>query len=189
MKPPACRSPLGKEILTAYWLGELPAPEEQTAEEHLLGCAECSAQLEELAATAAGVRAAARSGNLRLVLSPSLLDCAAREGLRVRQYAPARGGSVQCTVTAEDDWLVGRLAADLGGVERLDVCFCSPGGFELERLRDIPFNAARREVIFTHPVALAMSVRRPETLLVKLVSVTGAAERVIGEYTFHHTPS
>ena len=42
--------------------------------------------------------------------SDEFLHRAAKQGARVREYAPPNGGQVECTVTAEDDILIGRLA-------------------------------------------------------------------------------
>ena len=65
-----------------------------------------------------------------MVVSDAFLKRAAEEGLRVREYAPPPGGSVQCTVTAEDDILVGRLAANLSAAKRVDLCICDDRGIE-----------------------------------------------------------
>jgi hypothetical protein len=49
--------------LVDYWFGELPASEEAAFEEHLFGCGECTAKLEDLEALGAAVRAAWREGS------------------------------------------------------------------------------------------------------------------------------
>ena len=45
-----------------------------------------------------------------MVVSDSFVKRVAEEGLRIREYAPPAGGGVQCTVTAEDDFLIARLS-------------------------------------------------------------------------------
>ena len=55
------RAPLAFETLIAWWLGELPQAEAGALEGHLFSCAHCASRGEELAALAAGVRAAVRS--------------------------------------------------------------------------------------------------------------------------------
>ena len=183
-----CTHPLDSGSLADYWLALLPATEEASLEEHLLGCADCSERLEEIAALADGIRQLARSGSLRLIVTQSFLDLAASQGLRVRQYAPPAGGSVNCTVTAQDDLLIGRLAADLSSAERVDVSLCSADGSERGRLRDIPFRRAHTDVIFNEPIQAARALASG-VLLVKLVAVEGQGERVLADYTFNHTAS
>ena len=74
-----------------------------------------------------------------MVVSETFLKRTAEDGLRVREYAPPAGGSVQCTVSAEDDLLIGRLAANLSGAKRVDLSLCDERGVEQLRLPDIPF--------------------------------------------------
>ena len=65
------------------------------------------------------LRALARSGSLRVVVGDALLRRAEDEGRRVREYTLLPGQSVACTVAADDDFLVGHLAADLSGATRV----------------------------------------------------------------------
>lgn len=143
-----CSSPIDAAILADYWLAAFPQPEEEAVEEHLLGCDRCAARLRELIALAEGVRNLAREGSLRMVVSDVFLKLAAEEGLRVRESAPPVGGGVQCTVTAEDDLLVGRLAADLSGTKRVDLCMCDEHGAEQFRLADIPIHSGPSSVVY-----------------------------------------
>src|SRR5690349_2320629 len=96
-----------------YWLAALDDPDEEAVEEHLFECDKCGERLRELIALVQGVRELARSGSLRMIVTETFLKSSAEDGLRIRQYAPAAGGSVECTVTAEDDILIARLAANL----------------------------------------------------------------------------
>src|SRR5262245_4771167 len=122
--PPNCQNPIDPAVLADYWLAGLTTSEEETVEQHLLACDRCGDRLREVIALAKGVRKLAREGSLDMIVSESFLKRAADEGLRVRQYAPPPGGDVQCTVTDEDDILIGRLAADLSGARRVDLCLC-----------------------------------------------------------------
>ena len=158
-------------------------------EEHLLGCDPCGARLREVIALAEGVRSLAREGTLRMIVSDAFLQRAAEEGLRVREYAPPPGGGVQCTVTAEDDILIGRLAANLSGAKRIDLCVCDERGVELGRLPDIPVNPAAGSVAFQESITFAKAAPTSK-MIVRLVALdeTGG-ERLLGEYTFNHTRS
>jgi len=124
-----------------------------------------------------------------MIVSEAFLKTAAEDGLRIRQYAAAAGGSVQCTVTAEDDILIGRLAANLSGVSRIDLSILNSAGVEQRRLHDIPFHSSAGSVICQESITFAKAA--PTTRLVyRLLSVdeTGS-EHPLGEYTFNHTRS
>jgi hypothetical protein len=183
----SCASPIDAALLADYWLGALASQEEEAVEEHLLGCDLCGARLREMIALAEGIRKLAREGSLRMVVSDAFLKRAAEEGLRVREYAPPPGGDVQCTVTSEDDILIGRLAANLNSAKRVDLCFCDEHGIERGRLADIPFNSAAGSVAFQQPITYAKAAPS-ETMIARLVALDDSGrEQLLGEYTFNHT--
>jgi hypothetical protein len=180
--------PIDAAALADYWLGVLVAHDEESLEKHLFECDECGARLREVMALAEGVRRLARQGDLRMVVSDAFLRRAAEEdGLHVREYAPPSGGSVQCTVTGNDDLLVGRLTANLSGARRVDLCWCDEHGVERVRLSDIPFRADAASVVLQEPITV-MKAARTRTQIARLLAVDDAgAERLLGEFTFHHT--
>jgi len=143
-----CTSPIDLAVLADYWLAALAKPEEEAVEEHLFTCEECGTRLREIIALVEGIRKLAREGSLLMVVSDVFLKRAAVEGLHVREYSPPNGGGVQCTVTAEDDLLIGRLASDLSSAKRVDLCICDPQGVERLRLPDIPFDPGAGSVAF-----------------------------------------
>jgi hypothetical protein len=185
--PVNCSNPTDAAVLADYWLGVLPEPEEAVVEEHLLGCDACGERLREVMALAEGVRNLAREGALRMVVSVAFVKRAAEEGLRVREYAPPPGGGVQCTVTAEDNFLIGRLAANLSGAKRVDLCICDGSGVEQLRLADIPVRSGASGVLYQESITFAKAAPSNK-MIARLVSLdeTGG-ERLLGEYTFDHT--
>jgi anti-sigma factor RsiW len=184
-----CENPIDIAALAEYWAGALPAAEEATIEEHLFACDECSARMPEAAALAECIRHAAQAGSLLMVVSDALLRRAAEGGLRIREYAPARGGSVECTVTADDDLLIGRLTADLSESQRVDLSLCDERGRERARLSDIPFDSRAGSVAFQQPIGYAKAAPS-ETMIARLVALDEAGrEKLLGEYTFKHTRS
>ena len=184
-----CSRPLDAAVLADYWLAALAGPEEESVEEHLLGCDQCGARLREVIALTEEVQRLAREGSLRMVVSDAFLRRAAEEGLRVREYAPPSGGSVQCTVTADDDLLIGRLTADLSGAKRIDLSWCDERGVEQFRSPDIPFRAGAASVLCQEPITF-MKAAPSMTMIARLVTYDDRGrERLIGEYTFHHTRS
>lgn len=184
-----CSNPIDAAILADYWRAALPQPEEEAIEEHLLTCDQCGARLREVIALAEGVREIAREGSLSMVVSEMFLKRAAEEGLRVREYAPAPGGSVQCTVTQDDNFLIGRLTADLSRAKRVDLSLCDERGVEQLRLPDVPFHSAAENIIFQESITYAKAMPT-STMIVRLIAFdeTGG-ERLLGEYTFNHTRS
>jgi anti-sigma factor RsiW len=184
-----CSNPIDATTLADYWLGELAESEEEVVEEHLLACDQCSARLGEVIALAQGIRELARQGSLRMVVSDAFLKRAAEQGLRVREYAPPPGGSVQCTVTADDDLLIGRLAADMSGAKRVDLSICDEQGLEQTRLRDIPVGAAAGSVALQESITFAKAAPSFK-MIARLIGVDEAgSEHVLGVYTFDHTRS
>lgn len=187
--PVNCWNPIDAAILADYWMAALPGSEEQSVEQHLFECDQCGARLREVIALADGVRKLAREGSLRMIVSELFLKRAADQGLRVRQYAPPPGGAVQCTVTEEDDILIGRLAANLIGATRVDLCFCDERGVEQGRLPDIPVNPDAGSVLLQESIDFAKAAPNHK-MIARLVAIDeGGGELLLGEYTFNHTRS
>ena len=135
--PVDCPDPLEVTVLVDYWLGALSSDSEAMVEQHLMTCDQCGDRLREAIVLADGLRGVARSGELPVVISDQFVKHAAETGLRVREYAPPPGGSVQCTVAADDDLLLARLALDMTTVSRVDLSWCDPEGVEQHRMTDI----------------------------------------------------
>ena len=124
-----------------------------------------------------------------MVVSDVFLKRATEAGLRVREYAPPPGGGVQCTVTAEDDILVGRLAANLSGVKRVDLCICDERGVERLRLPDIPVNPGAVSVAYQESITFAKAAPTSKAIMRLVAFDETGGERLLGEYTFNHTRS
>lgn len=182
----SCAERIDAALLADYWLGLLAEGEEERVEEHLFDCAECSGRLWEVQAMAEGVRALAHAGSLLMVVSESFLHRAAQQGLRVRRYDPPAGGGVQCTVTAEDDLLVGGLAANLSAAKQIDLSLCDPQGNEQMRLVDIPFDAGAGGVLWQQSITFAKAAPT-STVMARLLDVRESSEELLGEFTFNHT--
>lgn len=184
-----CSSPIDVGGLADYWLGALAGSDEEAVELHLLDCDRCGDRLREVIALAEGLRGLAREGSLRMVVSDTFVRRAREEGLRVREYAAPPGGSVACTVTADDNLLIGRLAANLSGARRVDLCVCDERGVERLRLPDIPVHSGASSVAFQESITFAKAAPT-FTMLIRLVTVDNAGgEHLLGEYTFNHTRS
>jgi anti-sigma factor RsiW len=179
--------PIDAAVLAEYWLGTLAEFEEAAVEEHLFACDECGARLREVIALAQELRRLAREGSLTMVVSDAFVRRAADQGMRVREYSPPPSGSIQCTVTAEDDFLIGHLTADLSAARRVDLSLCDRQGVEQHRLLDIPFNAQAPAVTFQQSITYAKAAPS-DTMIARLIALDeNGVERVLGEYTFQHT--
>ena len=184
-----CSKPMDAAVLGDYWLAALANSEEEAVELHLFECDWCGARLREVITLAEGVRKLAREGSLRMVVSDSFLKRVAEEGLRIREYTPPAGGGIQCTVTAEDNFLIARFAANLSEAKRVDLCICDELGVEQLRLPDIPVQSGATNVVYLESITLAKAMPTSK-MIARLVTVDEAGdERLLGEYTFHHTRS
>ena len=182
-----CVSPIQGDLLMDYWLGDLPSEDEDAVEQHLMTCDACGDRLRGVIALADGLRALARSGSLHVVISDRFARRAAETGLRVREYSPSPGESIQCTVAADDDLLVARLAADLTAAERVDLSWCDLGGAEQHRMADIPVHAATGVVVCQQSITWAKA-SPTSSMIARLLAVDDqGTERLVAEYTFHHT--
>ena len=121
------------------------------------------------------------------VVLPVIVEQLRREKRRLREYMVAPGGDVQCAIGPDDDAVLARLAADLRGVQRVDLVSEIDGGPE-ERIADIPFDPSASEVILAPSPDLLRQLPSHVQRL-RLVAVEGSGDRVLGEYTFHHTGS
>lgn len=184
-----CTRPVDAAVLAGYWLAQLSGSEEEAVEEHLLACDECGDRLRQVIGLAEGIRALAREGSLRMIVSDAYLKNAAAEGLRIRQYSVPAGGSVNCTVTAEDDILIGRLAANLSAAGRVDLSLCNEAGVEQVRLRDIPVRSGTDSVILQESITAAKGAPSHKMIARLLAFDEAGSESVVGEYTFNHTRS
>ena len=181
-----CSRPLDAALLADYWLAVLLAPDEEAVELHLLQCDPCGARLREVIALSKSMHRLAREGSLRMIVSDASIQRAKDEGLRVRQYDVPAGGSVHCTVTADDDLLIARLAANLAGAQRVDLSLCDQQGREQLRLPDIPVHPGSDSVLYQESITFAKAA--PDNVMIArlLAFDESGIERLAGEYTFHH---
>jgi len=182
-----CRAPLELPALVDYWLAELPEAEAERVEEHLFACDGCGRELRALVSLGDGVRRLAHRGALSMVVTPSFLETASRAGLRTREYVVPPGGRVACTVTAADDLLISRMRADFAGVSRLDVLAWVEGEPDA-RIEDVPIRQDAEELIVAQSMPWVRDLGHT-VLRFRLVARDGSAERVLGDYTFEHTPT
>jgi hypothetical protein len=181
-----CIAPPSSETLVSYWLGDVGQEEASQLEEQLFECPACSASLQVIADLGRAVRDATSHGMLHAILPPKFI-AQLRSRLRVREYRLKAGSSVMCTVTPQDDLVVAHLEASLTDVRRLDVVTEDLSDGQAQRLEDVAFDPSSGEVVLVSNMlrlrALGVSTHRAQ-----LQSVEGDDRRIIGEYTFDHSP-
>ena len=187
MNDATCKAPAPVTALLAYWLGELDGAREAQFEEHLFGCETCSARLRDVMQLGEGIRRVTRAGGVHAVLTAEFIRRLQGSGMRVREYRLQPGGSVNCTIAPEDDLVIAHLHASLEGVSRLDMLVDDRTSGARWRAEDVAFDPAAGEVVMA-PSALGLRQLGVTTQRVQLVAVERDNERVIGEYTFNHSP-
>jgi hypothetical protein len=173
--------------LLEFWLGELDEARELRLDEHLLACAACSERLRTIVDLGAAVRREFLRGRCGCVLPAPFIRRVKEAGLRVREYSLEPGGSVNCTVTPDDDLVVAHLHAALGDVRRLDVVIHDPTA-GTQRAIDVAFDPETDSLTMVPSVSYLRTLGHARQR-VQLVTVEGADERVIADYTFNHSPS
>jgi hypothetical protein len=182
----ACTRLSAQELLE-YWLGELDEARELLLDEHLFACATCSERLRALVELGAAVRREFASGTLNVVLPAPFMARVKAAGLRLREYRLEPGGSVDCTITPDDDLVVAHLHAPLRDVRRLDLLIDDTTIGKL-RANDVAFDPAAESVVAVTSSVFLRTLQHSQQR-VQLVAVDGAEERVLGDYTFNHYPS
>jgi hypothetical protein len=185
MRRADCTTP--PQELLEYWLGELDGGHEQRLEEHLFACAACTRRLGAVVALGAAIRGELLRGTFNFVTSVPFIDRIKEAGWQVREYDLAAGGSVACTVTPDDDFVVSYLRAPLRGVSRLDVLIDDSTSGK-HRANDVAFDAEAGTLAAVTSTAYLRTLGQSQQR-VRLVAVEGADERVIADYTFNHSPS
>lgn len=168
------------ETAARWLLHELSEDEAQAFEEHYFGCDACLAR----------VAAVERSRSLLQRTLPTILTPARRQELeRGPQAIPAvhvHAGERQLIRLGADApigfWV---LHADLANAERVDLAVFDETGAPVISLRDVPFDAARGEVVLacqTHYRHL-----RPGTQIqAELTAHSADEQRAVGRYVLDH---
>jgi hypothetical protein len=181
----SCPAPV--QDLLAYWLAELDTPQELAMDEHLFACATCSERLSALVELGAAIRCETLRGGFGFVASEALIHRMKEAGLTMREYDVRPGGSVSCTITPEDDFVVSNLHASLKGVDRLDVII-DDGSGGTHRIADVAFDPEADHLAVVPSAAYLRTLGHVRQRM-HLVAMDGDDERVIGDYTFDHSPS
>lgn len=175
-----CSRPLGLERVTAYLLGELDDADEHDVEQHLFGCASCTAVAESVQALTASLAAL-----LPPVISADHLHRLRGAGMRIRETEVRPGENPEVFFAADLDLMVHRLLTSPGDAERVDVEILGDAPDPLGRLEAVPRDPSTGAVYVAcqrHYHDLGF----PDDLRFRVVAVRGQSRRILGEYGIRH---
>jgi len=89
-------------------------------------------------------------------------------------------------VLPEDDLLIGHIEGDFSGISHLDLLWQIEGESE-RRIKDVPVNPTAGELLLAQAMP-AIRLMGPVRARLLLLAQEPAGERLVGEYTFDHTP-
>jgi hypothetical protein len=175
-----CSTPATWETLVAYWAGDLEAREEASLEEHLMGCASC---------TAASTRVADVTETLRAMIPPVVsaaeLARLRDKGLRVREDSLAPGARHEAWFPADLDLLVCRLGGlELARARRVSLALrAEVTGKLMVRIDDASFDRDAGAVLLVCQQHFAVL---PPVVIAELCVVDDAGNEARAAYTIDH---
>jgi anti-sigma factor RsiW len=163
----SCANPIDGATLVDYWAGDMDDDAAVVLEEHLFGCADCSAASARVGAVTEAVRASIPSVVLR-----ERIDRLRATGARVRENGFAPGDRREVEFAADVDLLIHRLGGlDLQGAARVDLWVTSEStGETVGSVDNVPFDAAegavfvacqRHYAALPHDTVMTVSVHAP----------------------------
>lgn len=180
-----CPAPITFADVVDYWANDLTRAKEDRIEEHAFSCAECARELAAAEALARGVAAVVREGRLHSVVTDSILNRLAADGVRIRMFTLEGEAVVPCAVWADDDLVVARIRADFADVDSVTIVTRQASGEEIGRLADIAVRSGQREIL--NAFSAAHLRRLPRTRVrVTVTAPIDSGERTLAEYTLEH---
>jgi hypothetical protein len=168
------------EGLADYLADLLEEPESNELEAHLFACEACASECERLVGIAAAVR-----DSVPPVISPEQFEALAREGRIAAENRMSPGQVAEVRYPPEGKLLVHRLGGfDLRRAHRVDVELVDLEGGILTRMNDVPFDAARGEVLIACQRHFANSY--PDDASFRVEAITGDEREEVKRYTVLH---
>jgi len=176
----SCESPVDFETLVAYWADALDEAELERVEEHLMGCATCTASSERIASVVSALR-----GIIPPVVDRARVEKLRASGVRLREGTFFPDQRVGVHFPADLEILIHRLTGlDLSDAEHVHVTVRSEStGQLLAEVPRAPFDA--REGVL---IACQQHFRDlpPDTVFEVRATTRSGAERV-ALYPIPHT--
>ena len=185
---PRCDTPIPDGTLLDYWARDLTDGDRaDRVEEHLFGCADCSARLHRLAALGTGLVELVHQGRVSGIVSRALVNRMQRDGIHVRMYSLVPGETVPCAVFPGDDLVVAALRADFSGVDAVTLSVTWPGDSPSGTIDDVPVSGPDAEVLWATPAAVVRQM--PSMRLQLTLASAGATRAELGRYVLDHSAS
>ena len=181
MTAATCAHPIAFEALVAYWAGDLPSEEEGALEEHVMGCRDCTASSERVAAIALSVRALIPP----LVTSAHVAELRAR-GLRIEENPMVPGERKAVVFRRGVDVLLHRLGGlALANASEVSVTVRDEDtGDVIYEEAHAPFDAENGEVLVACQRHFATF---PHNVLVEVRALAPDIEPKLAQYMIPHT--
>lgn len=132
--------------LLDYTLADLDDAAASAIEEHLFGCASCTARAERYARVVDGLHRWA--SGLPLIATPAMIARHASPE-RVQTIEIGAFETRETPVREGIDFVVVKIPIDLDGIERIDVVACGPDGVPFADVVDAPFDPAAGAIFAT----------------------------------------
>ena len=185
MNDTRCPAPIGFADVVDYWAGDLAPAEEDRIEEHVFSCADCARELAAAEALARDIRSVAREGRLISVVTDSILNRLAADGVRIRTFTLEGEDVVPCAVWADDDLIVARIRANLAEVDSVTIVTRQASGKEIGRLSDVHVRPGQREIL--NAFSAAHLRKLPQTLVhITVTAGADSGEATLARYTLEH---
>ncbi len=171
---------LSSDRVADYLGGVLAESDNEELESHLFSCRPCAVESERLFALAVAIRKAVPP-----VISAERFEELEREG-RIAEVNPMSPGQVvEARFPPAEKLLVHRLGgSDLSRARRVDVALCDLEGEAFVRLDNVPFDAARGEVLLACQRHFADLF--PHDIVFRLEVVIGDRWEEASRYTVLH---
>lgn len=138
-----CLTRLTWAQLVDYWAGDLPVEQQDTIDEHLIGCELCTAESMRVAAVTEAMRSM-----LPPIVSLELVEKLRQRGLSVLEKPIRPGERKEVLFPNAVDVLIHRLTGlPLEDAVRVDFKFSGEDGEVLIELNDVPFDRATGSVL------------------------------------------
>ena len=175
-----CSTPIAWDTLVDYWARDLDRAAMAAVEEHLFGCADCTAAAARIATVTEAVR-----GRLPPIVSRARVEQLRARGARIRESELRPGERREIRFTNDTDLLIHRLGGlDLTRAERVDFRITIEStGTLLTAVDAVPFDPAEGAVLVACQRHYA--VLPPDTVMAVSVHVPGAPPRT-ATYTILH---
>jgi anti-sigma factor RsiW len=177
-------SHVGSETLAAYWLGDLSEADVLLLEDHIFGCALCTAASARMAALPRALAFAVRpivttsDGARLLSLDP-----------RARRVVVAPGGRAVVDFSGGAEAQLVAFESDLRGVNQVDVTMYTRDGTALVESTNVPFDTEAGTITIACRSHYLKGGQFPLEVTIGVEATADGLRRSLGSFDIDHIPS